>query len=239
LKQHIPNLLTCLNLLSGCMAVVFVFRGEIPVFAALTGLSLVFDFLDGLAARRLKAQSSIGKELDSLADMVSFGLVPGAILYHMFINSVPASMHMDSTWVKILSFFPFIVTVFSALRLARFNVDTRQTDSFIGMPTPSVTIFVVGLALVLQYDRFHLSPQLLNSYVIGGLSMVLSYLLVADIRMLALKFNSFSWSRNQPQYLLILLSVLLVTFLGVAGIPAIIILYLFLSLIYYSKPTIQ
>lgn len=227
--RHIPNLLTCLNLICGCLAVVYVFRGEIPVFAALTAASLVFDFLDGFFARMLKAYSPMGKELDSLADMVSFGLVPGAIMHHLFMESVPLNLSLDEPVGKALSFFPFIITVFSALRLAKFNIDTRQTTSFIGLPTPAATIFVTGLALILYNDPMHLTPTLLNSFILAGLSMILSWLLVAELPLIALKFRSFGWKENRYQYALILLSLVSVFLFKTAGIPIIIILYIILS----------
>lgn len=227
--RHIPNFLTCMNLVCGCLAVVYVFRGEIPVFAALTAASLVLDFLDGFFARMLKAYSPMGKELDSLADMVSFGLVPGAIMHHLFMESVPVNQMLDEPLGKALSFFPFIITVFSALRLAKFNIDTRQTHSFIGLPTPAATIFVTGLALILYNDPLHLTPTLLNSFIIAGISMILSWLLVAELPLIALKFRSFGWKENSYQYTLILLSIASVVMFKTAGIPLIIILYIILS----------
>ncbi len=229
--RHIPNLLTCMNLACGCLAVVFIFRGEIPVFAALTAASLLFDFLDGFFARMLKAYSPMGKELDSLADMVSFGLVPGAIMHHLFMESVPLNLSMDEPIGRALSFFPFIITIFSALRLAKFNIDTRQTNSFIGLPTPAATIFVTGLALILYNDPLHLTPTLLNSFIIAGICMILSWLLVAELPLIALKFKSFGWKENSYQYTLIFLSVASVVMFKTAGIPVIIILYIILSVV--------
>ena len=229
--RHLPNFLTCMNLLSGCLAVVFVFKGNIPVFSILVGVSLVFDFLDGFTARALKAYSPMGKELDSLADMVTFGLVPGAIMYHLFINSVPLNLYQEELWAQLLGFFPFIITIFSALRLAKFNIDTRQSDSFIGVPTPAITIFVIGIALIINYDRFNMTPALLNTYVIGGMSMILSFLLVSEIPLFALKFKSFSWDKNKVQYIFLILSLASLIFLQFAGIPVVIILYLILSLL--------
>lgn len=229
--RHLPNFLTCLNLLSGCLAVVFVFKGNIPVFSILVGASLVFDFLDGFTARALKAYSPMGKELDSLADMVAFGLVPGATMYHLFINSVPLNLYQEELWAQLLGFFPFIITIFSALRLAKFNIDTRQSDSFIGVPTPAITIFVIGIALIINYDRFNMTPALLNTYVIGGMSMILSFLLVSEIPLFALKFKSFSWDKNKVQYIFLILSLASLIFLQFAGIPVVIILYLILSLL--------
>ncbi len=231
ISRHLPNFITCLNLASGCTALVFVFKGEIALFSLFVAASLVFDFLDGFVARALNAYSAMGKELDSLADMVTFGLVPGAVMYHLFINSVPLVLYMDQDWAKVAGFFPFIITVFSALRLAKFNIDTRQTDSFLGMPTPAVTIFVIGLALIIQYDRFHLTPTLLNTYFIGGLSMVLCFLLVSEIPLFALKFKSFTWAANKAQYLLLAVGLLMVIILQFVAIPLLILFYLILSLL--------
>jgi len=220
-----------MNLASGCLAAVYVFQGNIPMFAILVGASLIFDFLDGFTARALKAYSPMGKELDSLADMVTFGFVPGAVMYHLFINSVPLVLYQNEMWAISLSFLPFIITIFSALRLAKFNIDTRQSDSFIGVPTPANTILIIGLALVIDNDRFSLTPTILNSYFIAGLSMVLSYLLVAEIPMFALKFKSFAWGPNKVQYFFLIISLLSIIFLQFAGIPLVIILYIILSLV--------
>jgi CDP-diacylglycerol--serine O-phosphatidyltransferase len=232
--RHLPNLFTCLNLLCGCLAIVFVFKGEIALFSACIAGSLFFDFLDGLAARALNAGSLLGKELDSLADMVSFGLVPGAIMYHLFLISVPVSLNADAQWVRMVSFLPFIITVFSALRLAKFNIDTRQTDSFLGLPTPAATIFVTGIALVIEYDRFHLTPTLLNSYLIGGLALVISYMLVSEVPLFALKFKSFGWRNNRMQYILLGTGAVLTWFLHAAAIPLTVILYVILSFINHN-----
>jgi CDP-diacylglycerol--serine O-phosphatidyltransferase len=232
ISRHLPNFLTCLNLFSGCMALVFVFKGDIPVFSLFVGASILFDFLDGFAARTLNAYSPIGKDMDSLADMVTFGVVPGAILYHLFLISPPFSLLGEGQgWQQYLAYFPFIVTVFSALRLAKFNVDSRQSVSFLGLPTPAVTIFVTGLALNLEYDRFHITPYLLNSFVIAGISMILSFLLVSEIPLFAMKFRSFDWSRNKPQYLMLMISIALLLVLRFAAIPLLIVFYLILSLI--------
>jgi CDP-diacylglycerol--serine O-phosphatidyltransferase len=231
IKRHLPNFITSLNLASGCIALVFVFKGEVALFSVFVAASLVFDFLDGFVARAFKAWSPMGKELDSLADMVTFGLVPGAIMYHLFIKSVPLVLYLEADWAKIAGFFPFIITVFSALRLAKFNIDTRQSDSFLGMPTPAITIFVVGFALIIQFDRFHVTPVLLNSYVISGITMVLCYLLACEIPLFALKFKSLSWSANKVQYSLIGIGIIMIAWLQLVAIPLLIIIYLILSLL--------
>lgn len=230
--NQIPNALTCLNLLCGCFSIVFIFKGEINISALFTLGSLIFDFLDGFSARTLKASSYIGKELDSLADVVSFGLVPGLIGCHLCLASPPFSLVTDS--FSPLAYFPLIITIASAIRLARFNVDTRQTDSFIGVPTPAITILMVGIALVVEHDSFNLTPTILNPFFICGLSMVIAWLLNSELPMLALKFKSFSYRENSAQYLLILSSILFIAFLGYTGIPMIIILYIANSII--KKP---
>lgn len=230
--NQIPNALTCLNLLCGCFSIVFIFKGEINISALFTLASLAFDFLDGFVARALKATSTIGKELDSLADVVSFGLVPGLIGCHLCLASPPFSLVTDS--FSPLAYFPLIITIASAIRLARFNVDTRQTDSFIGVPTPAITILMVGIALVVEHDSFNLTPTILNPFFICGLSMVIAWLLNSELPMLALKFKSFSYRENSAQYLLILSSILFIAFFGYTGIPMIIILYIANSII--KKP---
>lgn len=230
--NQIPNALTCLNLLCGCFSIVFIFKGEINISALFTLASLAFDFLDGFVARALKATSTIGKELDSLADVVSFGLVPGLIGCHLCLASPPFSLVTDS--FSPLAYFPLIITIASAIRLARFNVDTRQTDSFIGVPTPAITILMVGIALVVEHDSFNLTPTILNPFFICGLSMVIAWLLNSELPMLALKFKSFSYRENSAQYLLILSSILFIAFLGYTGIPMVIILYIANSII--KKP---
>ncbi|MFM8949897.1 MAG: CDP-diacylglycerol--serine O-phosphatidyltransferase [Bacteroidota bacterium] len=230
--SQIPNTLTCLNLLCGCFSIIFIFKGELHISALFTLGSLIFDFLDGFAARALKASSTIGKELDSLADVVSFGLVPGLIGCHLCLASPPFSLDPDN--FSPLAYFPLIITIGSAIRLARFNVDTRQTDSFIGVPTPAITILMVGLALVLEHDKFNLTPTILNPFFICGLSMVIAWLLNSELPMLALKFKSFSYRENSAQYMLILSSIVFIALFGYTGIPMIIILYIAFSII--SKP---
>ena len=185
ITKHIPNPITCLNLFSGSMAVYYAFLGNYELVFALVLLAAVFDFFDGFAARLLKAYSPMGKELDSLADMVSFGLAPGAVAF---------SLLRQTAFPEWLAFAGFIIPVFSALRLAKFNIDERQTTSFIGMPTPANAIFWVNAA-------FSFSGLLIeNSWAILILIVVMSGLLVAEIPMFSLKFKNFSWKSNQLQF---------------------------------------
>jgi CDP-diacylglycerol--serine O-phosphatidyltransferase len=223
MKNHLPNAITCLNLFAGCLALCNVFAGRLELAAYLVGLAAVFDFADGLVARALHASSPIGKDLDSLADMVSFGVVPGAMLYHL----LGQGAYSLPFW---LPYAGFIVTVFSALRLAKFNNDTRQTTSFIGLPTPACTLVVASLPLILTYDTYNLTPLILNPWVLLGLTVLLSGLLVAELPLFALKFKNLSWHDNSVRFVFLLLSVVLLLILQAAAVPVIILLYVLLSL---------
>ncbi len=207
-----------------------IFRNHLEWAAYLVLVAAFFDLLDGFAARLLKVSSPIGKELDSLADMVSFGVVPGAIIFKLLQQNVSTVSEYEVV-VRIIQFIPFIVTIFSALRLAKFNLDTRQTDSFIGLPTPANTLFVISLPLILADDRFGLSVLILNPFYLIAISLILSYLLVAELPLIALKFKSTSWKQNNYQYGLIIISAVLFAVLKFAALPVIILLYVLLSLI--------
>lgn len=230
MKKQIPNFLTCLNLFCGCIAVVMIFRNHLEWAAYLVFIAALFDLFDGMAARMLNVSSPMGKELDSLADVISFGLVPGAILFKLL--QVNVGMVSGSEMLsRGLQFFPFVVTAFSALRLAKFNLDTRQSDSFIGLPTPANTLLIVSLPLILGNDQFGLSGIILNPYFLLTLSLVQSYFLVAEIPLIALKFKNFTWKDNSYQFILIIASAILLVVLQFAALPLIIFLYVFLSLV--------
>jgi len=229
---NLPNILTLINLLSGCMAVVFAFNYQIELVPYCVLISLVADFLDGFAARLVKNPTDIGKQLDSLADVVSFGLVPGAILFQLLSQSYESSNAASSTVMLYLFSAPaFLITLFAALRLAKFNVDTRQTDSFLGLATPAATVFVVGFLLLIHNNFFGLSTALLNSWVIYAIVIVISGLMVSEIPMFAFKFKSFAWKGNEIIYLFIILSAVLLATLKFAAISLIIILYVVVSII--------
>lgn len=191
--------------------------------AYLVGLAAAFDFADGLLARALHVSSPIGKDLDSLADMVSFGVVPGAMLFQLLTRG-------GTDLPDWLPYAGFIVTVFSGLRLAKFNNDTRQTTSFIGLPTPACTLLVASLPLILNNDTFHLARLILNPWVLLVLTLVLSGLLVAELPLFALKFKSLRWQDNGLRFVFLGLAVLLLLLLGAAAVPPIILLYVLLSL---------
>jgi CDP-diacylglycerol--serine O-phosphatidyltransferase len=229
IMRHLPNSLTCLNLFCGCLAVVFISRNELQVASWLVIVAGVIDFMDGFAARLLKAYSPIGKQLDSLADMISFGLVPGFMLYQIMADSMDLYL-LKNEWI---TFIPFIVTIFSALRLARFNIDERQTEDFIGLPTPASTLFIISIPFIMEHSDEQV--QLIAGNPVFQLlsAVMLSVLMVAEIRMFSLKFNHFGWKNNELRYLLLLLSCVLISLLRFTAIPLIIILYVLMSLVAY------
>ncbi len=229
MKKHIPNLITCLNLFSGCIAVVFAFQNDLKLAAYFVFLAALLDFLDGFIARLLKSYSEIGKQLDSLADMVSFGLVPGIVLFQYLQNSNGITENNN-----FLAFGGFIITVFSALRLAKFNLDTRQSDQFIGLPTPANALFIVSLIFV--FEKYPtLFEQLNVAWFFAVITILFSYLLVAELPLLALKFKSFTFKNNELPIALLISSAVLILLFTFAAIPIIIILYILLSLIKPKK----
>lgn len=230
IKKHIPNSITCMNLFSGCVSIVLAFHGFFLWALLFILLAGVFDFCDGMAARLLHTSSVIGKELDSLADVVSFGLAPSMIIFKHIDNI------SDSEWVMFAAFF---IAVFSALRLAKFNVDTRQTSSFIGLPTPPNAIFFASLLSITDpmmpvpsyLGREMFMPILNNLWVILFLVAIFSYLLVAEIPMFSLKFKNLSWSDNKVRFVFLILSALLLIVFQLAAFPFIILLYLIMSVV--------
>jgi CDP-diacylglycerol--serine O-phosphatidyltransferase len=216
MKKHIPNFITSLNLLSGCIAIYFAFRGNYPVVLILILIAAVFDFLDGFAARLLKAYSPMGKQLDSLADVISFGLAPGVVAFSLL------SQSESPFWVACAG---FIIPVFSALRLAKFNIDERQTSSFIGLPTPANAIFWVGLGYSFS------SYLITNNWIVLVLIVLFSGMLVSEIPMFSLKFKSLKWKPNQLQYLFLLVSIILLAAFQFDAFAPIIAWYIVLSVI--------
>ena len=228
---NLANLLTLLNLFSGCMAVVFMFNYRMDLVPYLTLVSLVADFFDGFAARFTKNPTDIGKQLDSLADVVSFGLVPGAILFQLLFQRYESDITFYSTSKMYLYSAPaFLVTLFAALRLAKFNVDTRQSDRFLGLATPAATIFVVGYLMMFQHNSFGLNEWIFKRKLLYAFVLVLSALMVSEIPMFAFKFKSFAWKGNEVVYLFIILSVILLATLKFAAIPLLIVLYVIVSI---------
>lgn len=230
ITRHIPNTVTCCNLFSGCIAVVVAYQGNYQAALAFIVLGAIFDFFDGMLARALKAYSPLGKELDSLADDVTFGVAPSMIVFSLFKEvSVPAFLAPVATY---LPFAAFLIAVFSALRLAKFNIDTRQSTSFIGLPTPANALFwgslIVGARDFLMTDSWSFL------YLIA-LVLLTSWLLVAEIPMFSLKFKNLSWRDNKVQFIFLLGCIPMILFLQMAGLAAIIIWYALLSFVTQRK----
>ncbi len=244
-KKHIPNAITCCNLLCGCLAIVQVFDGKLVYAAYFVGMAAIFDFFDGFAARMLRVTSPIGKDLDSLADMVTFGVVPGIMMHKLlalsFFNAVFASKADASVTLRytpellqrqeLISYIPFIIIIFSAIRLAKFNNDTRQTTSFIGLPTPANAILICSFPLILAFGNSPLASDVIeNPYFLIIASVVLSMFLIAEIPLFALKFRTFSWVGNRTRYIFLMLCVILLILFRFTGIPLIILLYVLMSI---------
>lgn len=221
MKRHIPNAITCANLLSGCIGVVLAFSGDLKTAAYCVVLSGIFDFFDGMVARMLQVKSAIGKELDSLADMVSFGFLPGVIMFQLLKVSEPT--------IEYLPYAGFMISIFSALRLAKFNVDTRQTEEFIGLNTPMNTLFIVSLSFIAE-DH----PAIIrNSAVLIGIILITSFLLVSELRIFSLKLTDKSWQASKFKYIFLILSAVLIAFLKFTAVPFILILYIALSIVHF------
>lgn len=229
-KKHLPNAITCFNLFSGCVGIVFAFNDNLIFAAYCIFLAAIFDFFDGFASRVLQSFSGIGKDLDSLADMVSFGFLPSAILYKLFLRA-PQIYDVG----VYLSFIAFAIAVFSALRLAKFNTDTRQAEIFIGLPTPANAILIASLPFIVdQYDM--LGRFILNQYTLTVIVIVMCALLVAELPLMSLKFKNRD-PRNLYRYLLLLISAILILFFKFAAVPVVIFIYITLSIV--QKITLQ
>ncbi|MEO3406572.1 CDP-diacylglycerol--serine O-phosphatidyltransferase [Mucilaginibacter sp. CAU 1740] len=224
-RKHLPNAITCANLFSGCIGIVFAFQGNLIVAAYAIFLSSIFDFFDGLASRVLNSYSFIGKDLDSLADMVSFGVLPSVIMYELFLQAPQIG-----SISQILNFVAFLLPVFSALRLAKFNNDTRQSDSFIGLPTPANAILIASLPLIVQQYEV-LAHYILNPYFLTALVVVMCSLLVSEIPLMSLKFKNRDFNKNIFRYLLLMFSAILILFFKFVAVPVVIFIYITLSLI--------
>lgn len=224
IRRNIPNALTCGNLLCGCIGVVEAFHNNLILSCLLIGVALIFDFLDGFIARLLKVTSPIGRDLDSLADMVTFGLLPSIIMYQLLMQSIP---DLFGIWK---AYPAFIIAIFSAIRLAKFNNDPRQSDSFIGVPTPANAMLIASLPLIVHTEGAFWKDIIINTTNLLILSAVMSYALVMELPLIALKFKNFGWKGNEFRFILIGVTVLLLMTLKLLAVPAILIVYVLLSI---------
>lgn len=218
MKKHIPNTITCCNLISGCIATYFAFQSDYPMALLFIVLGAVFDFFDGMVARLLHVSSPIGKELDSLADDITFGFAPSAIIF-----SYLCSFHIHLLFIPFLA---FVMAAFSALRLAKFNLDERQALGFIGLPTPANALFWGSLIVGLHQSGYTFEG--LEWVILAGM-FISCYLLIAEIPMFALKFKHWGWKGNEIKYIFILTCVPILLLLGIIGLAVIIAWYVILS----------
>jgi len=234
LKRKIPDLFTLANLVSGCIALRFIFEEELSYAALFILLSAAFDFLDGLAARALGVNNAHGKDLDSLADVVSFGVVPGFLAMELI--RVQNDTLLDAMWLwgfeqadalNSLSYIAFLMPALSAYRLAKFNHDTRQTDSFIGLATPANALFWCGLTVGIENGSLYL---LANPMIIVFLALIFSFLLLAPLPMFSFKMKHPNWFGNEVRYIFLALCTCILVYMGLAGLAACITLYILTSL---------
>ena len=250
--KQIPNLFTLLNLVAGCLAIVFILQtgetlvgqneGEWVAFlpekiwwgSVCIGIAAIIDFLDGFVARLFKATSEMGRQLDSLADVVSFGVAPGMILYQMLrISYISEETGLDTPLVWLLP--AFIFPAAGAWRLARFNIDATQSHVFKGVPIPAAGLVVASLPLIMLYDYFGLTSLLTNKWVVYAIIVVLSYLMVSKLPLIALKFNNLSPAGKMPILLLAIIAIAAAIFLQWLAVPIVFICYIAISLLFKNK----
>ena len=241
MKKYIPNIITSLNLLCGCVAILFAVSGDLISAAFFVFFGIFFDFFDGLAARLLNAHSDVGLEFDSLADVITSGVAPAIVMVQLlneaFFGSslnIAETFSSDGWNTGLTNYFPLIgllIAVASGYRLAKFNVDTRQTSSFIGLPTPANTILILSLPLILQFQASDwVESIILNKWFLIGLTILSSILLNSELRLFGLKFKTWDFKSNAIRYMFLLLCLVLLVLLKFMAIPIIILLYIVLSL---------
>lgn len=239
LRNNIPNAITAANLFCGLVAIYLAFHNLLAEAAFFIIAAAVLDFFDGMTARLLKSDTKIGKDLDSLADVVSFGAAPAFIIIHLkdyFISLNESGLytkaHFEFFYQETVMVFAFIIAVFSAVRLAIFNNDTRQTTSFIGVPTPANALFIISFALIAKYQPNYFPIGIIeNKWLLGGICLFLSYMLVSPIPLFALKFKQWGFKGNEVRYLFLAAAVVLIVAFQFISIPIIIFLYILLSVI--------
>lgn len=228
MKAFLPNLLTLLNLLSGCIAVIYALQNELSVAAWFVFLGIFFDFFDGFLARKLKVESALGLQLDSLADMVTSGLVPGLVMYQLMHEA------LNETWnfENLLPYFGLLITVASAYRLAHFNISKTHNNHFKGLPTPANAILILSLPLILNHpSQIIYAKFILNPWFLFGLTLLSAFLLNAPLKLMTLKFKSLHFSDNIEKFIFLVLSFVVLCFFKYAGILLSIFFYISISLI--------
>lgn len=252
LKKQIPNFITLLNLFCGCIAVILAVHNRLELAALFVFLGIGFDFFDGFAARILKVQTELGLQLDSLADMVTSGLVPGIVMFQLLAKvfgypyhiiaaadtDLPSSsFFLNDLGLEYIPLLGLLITLASAYRLAKFNIDTRQTTSFIGLPTPANTLLIMSLPLALFYQKEDwITAIVFNPWFLIGLTIVSCYMLNAEIPLFGLKFKTWGFAENKVRYFFLILTIILLVLLKFTAIPCVILLYILMSLLFKQKP---
>ena len=239
LKKQVPNIITLFNLLSGCIAVILAMQNNLVGAAIFVGLGIFFDFFDGLAARSLKVQSELGLQLDSLADMVTSGLAPGIVMFQVMKKSIDFKSELSVDWLStsigqigfpLFAVLGLLITLASAYRLAKFNIDDRQTSSFIGLPTPAKVIFKLRVPIIVIYQpELWVTDLILNKWVLLGITLLSCFMLNAEISLFALKFKNFNFKENWFRFSFLIFSILALVFLQYLALPVIIVTYILLS----------
>lgn len=238
MKKHIPNLLTLGNLFCGTVAILFALKSDYTATALLVVIGIGFDFFDGFVARLLNVQGELGKQLDSLADMVTSGVVPGIIMLQLLINAIDTDAvgyfgvdEYGATGSN-LPYLGLLLTLGAGYRLAKFNIDERQTDSFIGLPTPAMSLFIVSLPLIAEFSsQPFFSNLVMNKYFLITTTLLMTILMNAELPLFSLKFKNYGFKDNIMKYLFLIASVVLITVLKFVAIPIIILLYIMISII--------
>ncbi|MBD0779195.1 CDP-alcohol phosphatidyltransferase family protein [Maribacter sp. ANRC-HE7] len=242
MKRHIPNLITLMNVFCGSVATVFAVLNQLELAAFFVFLGIIFDFFDGMAARILNVKSELGLQLDSLADVITSGLVPGIVMFQLLAMSMNGGWNVslssqaahDTFWVGLkvapLPFLGFLITLASAYRLAKFNIDDNQTSSFIGLPTPANALLILSLPLILLYQNNDiLNGIILNQWFLIGITILSAYLLNSKLELFALKFKNWNFKDNSQRYIFLIVSLVLLLTMKYLAIPAIIVFYILSS----------
>ncbi|MBT8195378.1 MAG: CDP-diacylglycerol--serine O-phosphatidyltransferase [Bacteroidia bacterium] len=236
MRRAIPNLFTSANLVCGVFAIIASFNNEIITAIELIMLSLIFDFIDGLAARALNAPSEFGKQLDSLADVISFGVAPACIMFN-FIKGMQGDVSPEIfSFENIIQYSPVLIPLFAALRLAKFNIDENQKSSFSGLPSPAAGVFIISWPWIF-YNSGSLAFLTEYTWFLALVCVVTSFMMVVPVEMFALKFKNTSWQDNKIRIVFLILSLGLLTLLFSSAVPIIILLYVFLSLMHIFNPS--
>ena len=240
IKKNIANIITLSNLLCGLISILYAFGGHLNIASGVVILGAILDLLDGFFARLLKTHSTIGKQLDSMADLITFGVAPAIIMfqllflleYNVFFNPFENWESRIAYKKSFIAYTALLIPLFSALRLSKFNIDKKQTHNFIGMPTPESALFLISIAVIINsYPNYFLLDYITNIKTISILIVIICFLMVSKLPLFSLKFKNYNWSENKMRYLFIICIIILLWQFYFAAIPFIVILHIILSIL--------